>query len=56
MVAGSGQNGLEACYPAKPGDAYYFRENCTVGFYNNTAGSAHILAVRSVFPKEAYPQ
>lgn len=49
MVAGSGMDGVEGRFPAKPGDAYYFRPNCTVGFYNqNREGSkAHILAVRS---------
>jgi len=49
MVAGGGMDGLEGRHPAKPGDAYYFRPNCTVGFYNqNKLGAkAHILAVRS---------
>ncbi len=51
MVAGSGMNGLEARFPAKPGDAYFFRLNCTVGFYNSNSGPAHILAVRSLFPR-----
>jgi mannose-6-phosphate isomerase-like protein (cupin superfamily) len=52
MVAGSGTDGIEARFPAKPGDAYYFRPNCTVGFYNeNKPGAkAHILAVRSLIP------
>ena len=52
MVAGSGMNGLEGRFPAKAGDAYYFRPNCTVGFYNqNKPGAkAHILAVRSRIP------
>jgi mannose-6-phosphate isomerase-like protein (cupin superfamily) len=52
MVAGSGMDGVEARYPAKAGDAYYFRANCTVGFYNqNKSGAkAHILAVRSRIP------
>lgn len=52
MVAGSGSNGIEGRYPAKPGDAYYFRPNCTVGFYNGKAPGpkAHILAVRSRIP------
>jgi mannose-6-phosphate isomerase-like protein (cupin superfamily) len=52
MVAGSGMDGIEGRFPAKPGDAYYFRPNCTVGFYNqNKAGAgAHILAVRSLIP------
>ena len=54
MVAGSGMNGVEARFPAKAGDAYYFRPNCTVGFYNqNKAGAkAYILAVRSRVPLE----
>jgi mannose-6-phosphate isomerase-like protein (cupin superfamily) len=52
MVAGSGMDGVEGRYPAKAGDAYYFRSNCTVGFYNeNQPGAkAHILAVRSRIP------
>jgi mannose-6-phosphate isomerase-like protein (cupin superfamily) len=52
MVAGSGNDGVEGRYPAKAGDAYYFRANCTVGFYNeNKPGAkAHILAVRSRIP------
>jgi len=52
MVAGSGTNGVEGRYAAKAGDAYYFRPNCTVGFYNqNKPGAkAHILAVRSRIP------
>jgi mannose-6-phosphate isomerase-like protein (cupin superfamily) len=52
MVAGSGMDGIEGRYPAKPGDAYYFRPNCTVGFYNqNKPGSkAYILAVRARIP------
>jgi mannose-6-phosphate isomerase-like protein (cupin superfamily) len=49
MVAGAGMDGVEGRYPAKAGDSYYFRPNCTVGFYNqNKPGAkAHILAVRS---------
>jgi mannose-6-phosphate isomerase-like protein (cupin superfamily) len=52
MVAGSGMDGVEGRYPAKAGDAYYFRPNCTVGFYNqnNPGSKAHILAVRSRIP------
>jgi mannose-6-phosphate isomerase-like protein (cupin superfamily) len=52
MVAGSGMDGVEGRYPAKPGDAYYFRPNCTVGFYNqNKPGAkAYILAVRARVP------
>ncbi len=55
MVAGSGMDGVEGRYPAKTGDAYYFRPNCTVGFYNqNKPGAkAYILAVRSRIPLPA---
>jgi len=49
MAAGGGMDGVEGLHPAKPGDAYYFRPNCTVGFYNQNApgAKAHILAVRA---------
>jgi mannose-6-phosphate isomerase-like protein (cupin superfamily) len=52
IVAGSGSNGVEGRYVAKAGDAYYFRPNCTVGFYNQDKpnAKAHILAVRSRVP------
>ena len=52
MVAGSGTDGLEGRLPAKAGDAYYFRPNCTVGFYNQNkpGANAFILAVRSRIP------
>jgi mannose-6-phosphate isomerase-like protein (cupin superfamily) len=52
MVAGSGMDGIEGRFPSQPGDAYYFRPNCTVGFYNqNKSGAkAYILAVRSRIP------
>src|SRR5579872_4627070 len=45
MVAGEGR------HPAKAGDAYFFRLNCTVGFYSSEQGPAHILAVRSLYPR-----
>jgi mannose-6-phosphate isomerase-like protein (cupin superfamily) len=53
MVAGGGMDGVEGRHPANAGDAYFFRLNCTVGFYaSNEAGAktAHILALRSWFP------
>ena len=52
MAAGGGTDGIEGLHPAKAGDAYYFRPNCTVGFYNqNTPNAkAHILAVRAFVP------
>jgi mannose-6-phosphate isomerase-like protein (cupin superfamily) len=52
IVAGGGMDGIEGRHPAKAGDAYYFRPNCTVGFYNQNkpGATAHILAVRSKSP------
>ena len=52
IVAGSGMDGVEGRHPAKAGDAYYFRPNCTVGFYNeNKPGAkAYVLAVRARVP------
>ncbi|HET9406386.1 MAG TPA: cupin domain-containing protein [Candidatus Sulfotelmatobacter sp.] len=52
MVAGSGMDGVEGRFPAKAGDAYYFRPNCTVGFYNEDkpGAKAYILAVRARVP------
>ncbi|MBL8292093.1 MAG: cupin domain-containing protein [Bryobacterales bacterium] len=50
MVAGSGMDGVEGRFPAKPGDAYFYRLNATVGFYNSMKGQAHILAIRSLYP------
>ena len=32
MVAGGGEDGVEGRHPARAGDAYFFRLNCTVGF------------------------
>jgi hypothetical protein len=46
-------DGVENLRPARAGDAYFFRLNCTVGFYSQnqpSEGKAHILAVRSLFP------
>ena len=58
MVAGGGTDGVEGRHPARAGDAYFFRLNCTVGFYaSKSAGpKARILAVRSLYPfsKEIY--
>lgn len=52
IAAGGGMDGVEGRHPAKAGDAYYFRQNCTVGFYNQNkpGANAHILAVRSWVP------
>ncbi|MEZ5364117.1 MAG: cupin domain-containing protein [Bryobacterales bacterium] len=53
MVAGGGMDGVEGKRPARAGDAYFYRLNATVGFYNDTTPSkpkARILAVRSFYP------
>jgi len=57
MAAGSGMDGVEGLYPAKAGDAYYFRPNCTVGFYDKDApgAKAHILALRAYVPLPKNP-
>lgn len=52
MVAGGGMDGVEGRFRAKPGDAYYFRPNTTVGFYSDKSGGrpTRILAVRNNLP------
>lgn len=50
IVAGGGKSGIEGLHPSGPGDAYFFRLNSTVGFYNTGRTKAHILAVRSWYP------
>ena len=53
IVAGGGTDGVEGRHSAKHGDAYYYRPNATVGFYNNdgpAAKTGRILAVRSRTP------
>ena len=53
MVAGGGKSGVEGRHPATPGDAYFFRLNCTVGFYADPQlgdKKARVLAVRSLYP------
>jgi mannose-6-phosphate isomerase-like protein (cupin superfamily) len=50
IVAGGGMDGVEGRHPAKAGDAYYFRPNCTVGFYNKPGAKAYVLAVRARVP------
>jgi mannose-6-phosphate isomerase-like protein (cupin superfamily) len=50
MVAGGGMNGVEGRHPAKSGDAYFFRLNCTVGYYSAPGVKSRILAVRSWYP------
>jgi mannose-6-phosphate isomerase-like protein (cupin superfamily) len=55
MAAGGGMDGVEGLHPAKPGNAYYFRPNCTVGFYNKAGAKAHILALRVFVPMPKNP-
>lgn len=57
MAAGGGTDGVEGLHAAKAGDAYYFRPNCTVGFYNSDApgAKAHILALRAYVPLPRNP-
>lgn len=57
IAAGGGMDGVEGLHPAKAGEAYYFRPNCTVGFYNqkSASGKAHILAVRAIVPMPKNP-
>jgi mannose-6-phosphate isomerase-like protein (cupin superfamily) len=57
MAAGGGTDGVEGLHPAKAGDAYFFRQNCTVGFYNRNASGAkaHILAIRALVPLPKHP-
>jgi mannose-6-phosphate isomerase-like protein (cupin superfamily) len=56
IVAGGGMDGIEGRHPARAGDAYFFRLNCTVGFYNQNkpGASARILAVRSLYPRRRF--
>jgi mannose-6-phosphate isomerase-like protein (cupin superfamily) len=50
MVGGGGMDGIEGRHPAKAGDAYFFRLNCTVGYYSAPGVKSRILAVRSWYP------
>jgi mannose-6-phosphate isomerase-like protein (cupin superfamily) len=50
MVAGSGMDGIAGRHPVKAGDTYFFRLNCTVGYYSAAEVTSRILAVRSWYP------
>lgn len=50
MVAGGGMDGFEGRHPAQAGEAYFFRLNCTVGYYSAAGVRSRILAVRSWYP------
>jgi mannose-6-phosphate isomerase-like protein (cupin superfamily) len=50
QVAGEGTDGIAARHPAKPGDAYFYRMNATVGYYSAPGVKSRILCVRSFDP------
>ncbi len=50
QVAGEGTDGIAARHPAKPGDAYFYRMNATVGYYSAPGVKSRILCVRSFNP------
>jgi mannose-6-phosphate isomerase-like protein (cupin superfamily) len=50
MVAGDGGDGLAGRHPAKPGDAYFYRLNATVGYYSAANSKSRVLCVRSWYP------
>ena len=54
IIAGGGMDGVMGRHPARPGDAYFYRLNCTVGFYASTDPrfpKARILAARGRYPR-----
>lgn len=55
MVAGGGIDGIEGRHPAQVGDAYFFRLNCTVGYYSAPSVKSRVLAVRSWYPGMVKP-
>ena len=55
MAAGSGLDGIEGRFPAQTGTAYFFRLNCTVGYYSAPGVSSRVLAVRSWYPGMELP-
>jgi mannose-6-phosphate isomerase-like protein (cupin superfamily) len=50
IVAGSGTDGIAGKFPAKPGDAYFYRANATVGYYSAPNVASRLLCVRSWHP------
>lgn len=55
MVAGGGMDGIEGRHPAQAGAAYFFRLNCTVGYYSAPGVKSRVLAVRSWYPGMVKP-
>lgn len=52
QVAGGGTDGIANRRPAKPGDAYFYRMNATVGYYSAPGVKSRILCVRSFDPEK----
>lgn len=50
IAAGSGLDGIEGRFAAQAGTAYFFRLNCTVGYYSAPGVKSRVLAVRSWYP------
>ena len=50
IAAGSGLDGIEGRFVAQTGTAYFFRLNCTVGYYSSPGVTSRVLAVRSWYP------
>ena len=50
QVAGSGSDGVAGRFPARAGDAYYYRANATVGYYSAANVKSRILCIRSWQP------
>jgi mannose-6-phosphate isomerase-like protein (cupin superfamily) len=50
IAAGSGLDGVEGRFSAHAGTAYFFRLNCTVGYYSSPGVRSRVLAVRSWYP------
>lgn len=54
MIAGDGGTGDEGIHSTKTGEAWFFRLNCTVGYYSRSLADEPpdiILAVRSQYPR-----
>lgn len=50
IVAGGGTDGIAGRRPAKPGDAYFYRQNAEVGYYSAPGVASRVLCVRNLYP------
>jgi mannose-6-phosphate isomerase-like protein (cupin superfamily) len=50
IIAGGGMDGVEGRHSAKAGDAYFYRQNATVGYYSAAGVESRLLCVRSYVP------